>query len=275
MVYPKAESISSLANYAKDIHTFSDSYLSAANMSYRTYSVALSGQHGDAIQLFVDKLNTLQAQLFDSYPTALAAYAQTVAAYEQALTGHGFHERMWSDLGEATNLKTLYTGDQATEISDRVSEMNALLKAGAEAAGVEAPDLTSIQSTATEGFSTAGSDRVNLATAVDGEWKTFTGTLTENAKTIQAFQSLINHVIYFTQVTPGDVAFRMTKGHLPASRMYYLDGINNESDVQAVKLLMSEEDYPNKANFFTDLGRFKNASQMSEGGGRCDSWPSL
>lgn len=266
MVYPKAESISSLANYAKDIHTFSDSYLSAANMSYRTYSVALSGQHGDAIQLFVDKLNTLQAQLFDSYPTALAAYAQTVAAYEQALTGHGFHERMWSDLGEATNLKTLYTGDQATEISDRVSEMNALLKAGAEAAGVEAPDLTSIQSTATEGFSTAGSDRVNLATAVDGEWKTFTGTLTENAKTIQAFQSLINHVIYFTQVTPGDVAFRMTKGHLPASRMYYLDGINNESDVQAVKLLMSEEDYPNKADFFTDLGRFKNASQMSEGG---------
>ena len=136
MVYPTVESISSLASYAKNIHMFSDSYLEAANTSYRTYSVALTGQHGDAVQAFVDKLNTLQSQVFDQYPTALATYAQTVATYEEALTGHGFNERMWSDKSGSEKLKELYTGDQATEISDKVTEMNNLLKSAAEAAGV-------------------------------------------------------------------------------------------------------------------------------------------
>ena len=34
MVYPKVESISSLASYAKNIYLFSDSYLAAANTEH-------------------------------------------------------------------------------------------------------------------------------------------------------------------------------------------------------------------------------------------------
>ena len=40
--------------------------------------------------------------------------------------------------------------------------MNNLLKTAAEAAEVEAPDLSSIETTATDGFKTAGTDRVKL-----------------------------------------------------------------------------------------------------------------
>ena len=221
MVYPKVESISSLASYAKNIYLFSDSYLAAANTSYRTYSVALSGQHGDAVQAFVEKLNTLQAQVFDQYPTALATYAQTVATYEEALTGHGFNERMWSDKPESDNLNTLYTGDQATEISNKVTEMNNLLKTAAEAAEVEAPDLSSIETTATDGFKTAGTDRVKLASEIDSEWKTFTETLTNNAETIKAFQPAINNAMYLSQLSLTDIANRITSGQLCAEPMFY------------------------------------------------------
>lgn len=265
MVYPKVESISSLASYAKNIYLFSDSYLAAANTSYRTYSVALSGQHGDAVQAFVDKLNTLQAQVFDQYPTALATYAQTVATYEEALTGHGFNERMWSDKPESDNLNTLYTGDQATEISNKVTEMKNLLKTAAEAAEVEAPDLSSIETTATDGFKTAGTDRVTLASEIDSEWKTFTETLTSNAETIKAFQPAINNATYLSQLSLTDIANRITSGQLSAEHMYYLDGVQNDHDIKVVKLLLSEVDY-SKDEFFDKLGSIEYADKLSDGG---------
>ena len=241
MVYPKVESISSLASYAKNIYLFSDSYLAAANTSYRTYSVALSGQHGDAVQAFVEKLNTLQAQVFDQYPTALATYAQTVATYEEALTGHGFNERMWSDKPESDNLNTLYTGDQATEISNKVTEMNNLLKTAAEAAEVEAPDLSSIETTATDGFKT------------------------NNAETIKAFQPAINNAMYLSQLSLTDIANRITSGQLSAEHMYYLDGVQNDQDIKVVKLLLSEADY-SKDEFFDKLGSIEYADKLSDGG---------
>lgn len=265
MVYPTVESISSLASYAKNIHMFSDSYLKAANASYRTYSVALTGQHGDAVQAFVDKLNTLQAQVFDQYPKALATYAQTVATYEEALTGHGFNERMWSDKSGSEKLKELYTGDQATEISDKVTEMNNLLKSAAEAAGVEAPDLSSIKTTATDGFKKAGDARGDLASDIDSKWKTFTETLTSNAETIKAFQPAINNATYLSQLSLTDIANRITSGQLSAEHMYYLDGLQNKHDIDFVKLMMKESTYDNKTDFFTDLGRFKNALLISDG----------
>lgn len=265
MVYPTVESISSLASYAKNIHMFSDSYLEAANTSYRTYSVALTGQHGDAVQAFVDKLNTLQAQVFDQYPTALATYAQTVATYEEALTGHGFNERMWSDKSGSEKLKELYTGDQATEISDKVTEMNNLLKSAAEAAGVEAPDLSSIKTTATDGFKKAGNDRGDLASDIDSKWKTFTETLTNNAETIKAFQPAINNATYLSQLSLTDIANRITSGQLSAEHMYYLDGVQNDHDIKVVKLLLSEADYA-KDEFFDKLGSIEYADKLSDGG---------
>ena len=266
MVYPKVESISSLASYAKNIYLFSDSYLAAANTSYRTYSVALSGQHGDAVQAFVDKLNTIQAKVFDHYPTALATYAQTVATYEEALTGHGFNERMWSDKPESDNLNTLYTGDQATEISNKVTEMNNLLKSAAEAAEVEAPDLSSIETTATDGFKTAGTDRVTLASEIDSEWKTFTETLTNNAEKIKSFQSVINNATYLSQLSSTDIVNKIVNGQLSAEHMYYLDGLQNAQDVEAAKILLSELDgtYLTESDFFIALGNMGYVDKLSD-----------
>lgn len=266
MSYPKAESISSLANYSKDIFNFSDSYLDAANMSYRTYSVAMEGQHGDAVSAFVEKLNTIQVQLFDQYPEALAQYAQTVATYEEALKGYGFNERMWSKFdGGATSLQTLYTGDQATEITNIVSNLNKLLQFSADAAGVDAPDLSGIQSTATESFSTAGTDRVTLATSVESDWSSFKENLANQTTSIEAFKAVINNATYLTQISPSDIAKRITSGDLPANHMYYLDGIQNKYDVKAVKLLMSEADYKNKDDFFAALGALGYADKLSDG----------
>ena len=265
MVYPTVESISSLASYAKNIHMFSDSYLEAANTSYRTYSVALTGQHGDAVQAFVDKLNTLQSQVFDQYPTALATYAQTVATYEEALTGHGFNERMWSDKSGSEKLKELYTGDQATEISDKVTEMNNLLKSAAEAAGVEAPDLSSIKTTATEGFKKAGNDRGDLASDIDSKWKTFTETLTNNAETIKAFQPAINNATYLSQLSLTDIANKIVNGQLSAEHMYYLNGVQNVHDAEAINILLNEANYRSDEDFFSVLGSINYADKLSEG----------
>ncbi len=93
MIYPTVESISSLASYAKNIHMFSESYLEAANTSYRTYSVALSGQH------VVMRCKRLQINChfagsgIDPISNSISDLcSQTVATYEEALTGHGFNE---------------------------------------------------------------------------------------------------------------------------------------------------------------------------------------
>lgn len=265
MVYPKVESISSLASYAKNIHMFSDSYLEAANTSYRTYSVALSGQHGDAVQAFVDKLNTLQAQVFDQYPTALATYAQTVATYEEALTGHGFNERMWSDKSGSEKLKKLYTTGQVTEISDKVTEMNNLLKTAAEAAGVEAPDLSSIKTAAIDGFKKAGDDRGDLASDIDSKWKTFTETLTNNAETIKAFQPVINNATYLSQLSLTDIANKIVNGQLSAEHMYYLNGVQSVHDSEAINILLNEANYPSEEDFFSVLGSINYADKLSGG----------
>lgn len=265
MIYPTVESISSLASYAKNIHMFSESYLEAANTSYRTYSVALSGQHGDAVQAFVDKLNTLQDQVFDQYPIALATYAQTVATYEEALTGHGFNERMWSDKPGSEELKKLYTVDQVTEISDKVTEMNNLLKSAAEAAEVEAPDLSSIETTATDGFKKAGDDREQLASDIDSKWKTFTETLTKNAETIKALQQAINNATYLSQLSLTDIANKIVNGQLPAEHMYYLNGVQNVHDAEAINILLNEANYRSEKDFFSVLGSINYADKLSGG----------
>ncbi|WP_142743707.1 hypothetical protein, partial [Streptococcus criceti] len=158
--FPKVEDIGGLGDYAQQIYRFTDSYTSAANKTYRTYTTTFeeNDQQGQVIAAFMDKLNTMQAQLFDQFPVALDAYAQTVATYEEALTGLGFHSRMWSKQSGAEDLKKVYSegGSQINALNDKVDELKKIFEEAASVADLEAPDLSAIKETAVSDFSSAG-----------------------------------------------------------------------------------------------------------------------
>ncbi|EHI74709.1 Uncharacterised protein [Streptococcus criceti] len=203
-------------------------------------------------------LNTMQAQLFDQFPVALDAYAQTVATYEEALTGLDFHSRMWSKQSGAEDLKKVYSegGSQINALNDKVDELKKIFEEAASVADLEAPDLSAVKETAVSDFSSAGNKRTTMASNVQSAWSSFTSNLTSQAATIQSFEQVINAARYMGQWSPKEVYAAIKRGDFTADEMYYIDAISSKDDGKALKAIMSED--PGKV---TDV----DPNQISEG----------
>lgn len=254
--YPKIENLSGLGDYATSVLTFAESYTSAVNQTYRTYQTATEDQKGTAIEAFLSKLNTMQEQLFDQYPLAIETFGNTVATYQTTLTGLGFSERMWLDKAGADGLADNYRGSQKTAIETAVSNLQTALDKAAEATGTESPSLESIKTTATEGMSTAATQRTTLATSVDEAWHTFTTTATENAATINGFQSLMKTAQYISSLPIADVVNAIKNGDLSADEMWYIDQISSKEDAQALDAMLVD---PEK------FAKIANSGKVSDG----------
>lgn len=149
----------------------------------------------------------------------------------------------------------------------------------AEATGTESPSLESIKTTATEGMGTAATQRTTLATSVDEAWHTFTTTATENAATINGFQSLMKTAQYISEVPVADIIQACQNGTLSADEMWYIDQISSKEDAQALKAIISDDPGkvtdvdPNKisesmynvvASETTDMVEEKNAGRLEK-----------
>ncbi|MFC3931717.1 hypothetical protein ACVR0S_07800 [Streptococcus dentapri] len=258
--FPKVEDIGGLGDYAQQIYQFTDSYSTAANKTYRTYTTTFeeNDQQGQVITAFMNKLNTMQSQLFDQFPVALDTYAQTVGDYEGALTGLGFQSRMWSKLSGAESLKQIYSagGSQIEALNETITSLKSTFDTAAAVAEVEAPDLNAIKETATTDFSTAGTKRTTMASNVETAWTSFTSNLTSQAAVIQGFEQVINNARYMGEWSPKEVYAAIKRGDFTADEMYYIDAISSKEDGQALKAIMGED--PGKV---TDI----NPDKVSKG----------
>ena len=95
-------------------------YESGVVQANNKFKLKVSGNEGLVIKEFVNKLNTIQSQVFESYPSYLEAFGATMSNYESFMTALGFDKEAWSKDGEegVEGATQKLKKDQKTKIED-------------------------------------------------------------------------------------------------------------------------------------------------------------
>ena len=95
------DQLQELGEYGKKVKDNSKQFKAAVVNANYQFALKYKGSEGDVIKAFVEKLNTIQNQVFDIYPGYLDYFGAVMENYDTGLSGLGFATKAWSQDGEA------------------------------------------------------------------------------------------------------------------------------------------------------------------------------
>lgn len=242
MALIKISSISGLDNYSSNIKLFVDEYKASISNAISKFDSNVEGSKGQAIQAFLDKLNTLQEEVYFTFPSEVAAFYGTVYKYMSDVKDEGFSEVAWSsDEGEAA-IESLLSGNQKTSISDVDSEVRAVLNKAAEAMESYPIDTGSIYTDAETGLTQAISNRQSTYDSLSTAHSWFISQLQELIPTFTNLKEVLIQAKFILTVPPEKVLDYIERGKLTADNMYYLDAIKTKDDYLMLDAILTDGD---------------------------------
>ena len=257
--------LSLMEDYATSITNFTQAYREGVSSTYRQFEAKAEGSVGEAISAYLSTLNTMQANVFDQFPTALETYSSGVTTYASAMTSLGFQKKAWTDSDGATSVGTTLTGQQKTNLSTTADSVQAALDKAYDAMEMDRVSVSSITESASGEFDTASQNRTSKDSDMQSAYTAMSEALPSTTNTIKAFQSIMDNAKYMVTIPVKTVVASIKSGSLTAERMVYLSSIQNKDDVKAAKLLLSEGDFKKKEEFFDKLGKIDYADKLSGG----------
>ena len=242
MALIKISSISGLDNYSSNIKLFVDEYKASISNAISKFDSNVEGSKGQVIQAFLDKLNTLQEEVYFTFPSEVAAFYGTVYKYMSDVKDEGFSEVAWSsDEGEAA-IESLLSGNQKTSISDVDSEVRAVLNKAAEAMESYPIDTGSIYTDAETGLTQAISNRQSTHDSLSTAHSWFISQLQELIPTFTNLKEVLIQAKFILTVPPEKVLDYIERGKLTADNMYYLDAIKTKDDYLMLDAILTDGD---------------------------------
>lgn len=260
MAKVKLHRVSNMSTYAATMSAYAEQYRSGFQSVATHFTSGVQDEEGLAINAFLNKINALQAQIFETYPAAIEACAQVVDTYAEGIQGAGFPEICWTNDEGISSVGTKLTGTGGDEqmglVEAKRSELAKAMDAAEEATGVASlsGDLMTTKNQAEANFGDSKQARDSKHQEVSALFDSFISGLDSSHESLSAANALIRQATLVTSISPATILEAITNKTLTADEMYYLDAIQSKDDVELVSVLLNEHDYEDKEQFYKDLG---------------------
>lgn len=245
MAKVKLHRVSNMSTYAATMSAYAEQYRNGFQSVATHFTSGVQDEEGLAINAFLNKINALQAQIFETYPAAIEACAQVVDTYAEGIQGAGFPEICWTNDEGISSVGTKLTGTGGDEqmglVEAKRSELAKAMDAAAAATGVASlsGDLMTTKNQAEANFGDSKQTRDSKHQEVSALFDSFISGLDSSHASLSAANALIRQATLVTSISPATVLEAITNGRLTADEMYYLDAIQSSEDVAVIKAVLS------------------------------------
>lgn len=255
----KVHDLPGIARYATAIQQFSKNVEAAGSETERQFNTKTGNGNdkADALTAFFERLNSLQHQVFHTFPNHISYFAGQVSNFENSVSGAGFDKEAWTSATGMQDVGQKLTGEGADSqlyiVKDTIKNLQDLLDTATTALGIEKESLEATKTAAEGSLTSAKNARQATHNQVQSAHDTFNATLFEVLSGLMDLNNLIERAQAKLAVTPNVVMDSIKNKTLTPDKIYYLDAIQSKSDAKIMTVILSEADYTDKRAFFTDL----------------------
>lgn len=234
----EVKDVPGLGTYSVSISSYAEAVQSAGDQTQRNFTDKIQGSHADAIQAFLSRLNTIQSQVFDQVPETLKKYSTIVSTFEGTVKGAGFTSRAKTSGDGVSSVASKIETDQITEIETTKTSLKSALDKAAEVLGVESPDVVTPTTTATTELTQSVTNRKTAHQQLDQGNTAFKSELENIKATLEVYIRIVQNAKAFASANATYLFDQIKQGHLTAENMYYTALIQNDADIEVMKLII-------------------------------------
>lgn len=270
MVKVTVDHRSLLETNATAAESSAEAYIQETAEAYRLFETKVSGSEGSAIQAFVNKLNTLNTQVFSVYPLTLKAYSKALMAYLNALSDAGFSSEMiYTKESDINAIKTWLTDQRYNSIEEKGLALDRalataidVLSQSPEPVDLGTVDTTAIVSDAFSDLTALGNDRVTKHEELTSALDQFKRDLDTLIVDLHALKAVVINAQGMSVFPPATLYNLLVDGKLTAETMSTLDIVASRGDGVMLDVLLREGE--DKEVFYQSLGQV-DATHVSDG----------
>jgi hypothetical protein len=237
-------------------------YRKEISSTERKIQVKVEGQQAEAVQAFVNKLNSLSYVLNESYPKIFEEYSEIVLDYVSNLEALGFEaDIVQTKAGDIQQIKEWLSVSKAKEFLDEGDELLELIKTSSEALAMSPHSVDYSADPAQYAYGVArrltdlGAKREETHNSLMTNLNTFKSKLDSANSQLEGLKGTLKNAQFISSLPVSEALKLISKNYLAKENMKLLDSIQNSGDGEALKVILSEEDYgEDKKKFFKDLG---------------------
>lgn len=264
----KVHDLPGIARYATAIQQFSKNVEAAASETERQFNTKTGNGNdkADALTAFFERLNSLQHQVFHTFPNHISYFAERVSNFENSVSGAGFDKEAWTSGTGMQDVGQKLTGEGADSqlyiVKDTIKNLQDLLDTATTALGIEKESLEATKTAAEGSLTSAKNARQATHNQVQSAHDTFNATLFEVLSGLMDLNNLIEKAQAKLAVAPSVVMDAIKNKTLTPDKIYYLDAVQNKTDAEIMTVILGEGD--DKRAFFTDLANVKTKGSSLE-----------
>lgn len=241
----------------RKIKEMSNSFRDAVSEANQKFEVKYKGNEGNVIEAFINKLNTIQSQVFEIYPGYLESFGSVLDNYDTLLSGLGFVDVAWSDDEGAQNVQNKLVGDQKEKIESIQKNLDSYFATAAEILGSGKISAETTYQQAASSLDEAGKNRLHINGNMQDFYRMFVEGLQNSQVELEAILAVLNHARYIGLLEPSAVVNAIADKRLTnPDDLKMLDAIQDSGDAAMVTAILSDKP-------FQELGKV-DATNVSE-----------
>lgn len=245
----KVHDLPAIARYSSAVQEFSKGVDSASQQTMRTFNEKAgktgdSEDQGEAVNAFFARLNTLQKQVFNEFPTTIPHFSTALSKFEESATGAGFKTKAWTQqTGNDSVYKKLdgVDSEQYEKIKTKVDNLQTLLNDATAELGIESEDLTDIKTTSGSDLASAATARRDTHNALQQAHDTLSKDTTEAEAELKNLQTKIKNASAICNIPAFSILKGIKNGSLTKRKISYLDSIQTEADGRALGAILNKQ----------------------------------
>ena len=245
----KVHDLPAIARYSSAVQEFSKGVDSASQQTMRTFNEKAgktgdSEDQGEAVNAFFARLNTLQKQVFNEFPTTITHFSTALSKFEESATGAGFKTKAWTQqTGNDSVYKKLdgVDSEQYEKIKTKVDNLQTLLNDATAELGIESEDLTDIKTTSGDDLASAATARRDTHNALQQAHDTLSKDTTEAEAELKNLQTKIKNASAICNIPAFSILKGIKNGSLTKKKISYLDSIQTEADGRALGAILNKK----------------------------------
>ena len=237
------EAITSIGQYGETIKEVGEDYQRDLNGAYQKLTLKSKGSEAEAVDAYLQKVNTLQEKVFNLYPSEVLRLGSGAKNYSTALEGAGFVNRVWSNDTGAVQVALKLEKNQVETIKTKGEEMQSALDYAALYLDEEKVSLDGeIQSTE-QAIKDSAKNRKSTDASIQSAYTAFSTMLEETNVQFSSLVSIINNAKFITSLSPDMVLKNIADGSLKKDGIDDMDNIQGAGDGAMYNAIYSKDSY--------------------------------
>ena len=237
----KVKNLPKIAEQADAIGDFSEAVLSAGNETQRQFNIKTSDAELETLNMFLEKLNSLQVYVLDDIPRILKDYSKALLSFYTSVTGKGFEVKAWTSASGVETVKSYLSNQQQDEVKKVKDTLQKALDQATELLGVESVELGTILKRVDQELLEEAQERQAIHDSVQGAHDTLSSSLDSIITELQDVIPKISGLTSITRFSAGTILPAMKSGRLSQDKFFYLENAKSDYDAKAIQMILSDK----------------------------------